>query len=82
MSGDRISGIISVDDHLIEPPDLFEGRMPAHLVERAPKIVEFENGQQAWVYEDQLFANVGLNAVAGRPRDEWSMVKARSCCRP
>ncbi|HMC40753.1 MAG TPA: amidohydrolase family protein [Acidimicrobiales bacterium] len=77
MSGDRISGIISVDDHLIEPPDLFEGRMPAHLVERAPKIVEFENGQQAWVYEDQLFANVGLNAVAGRPRDEWSMEPAR-----
>ena len=22
--------VISVDDHLIEPPDLFEGRMPAH----------------------------------------------------
>jgi predicted TIM-barrel fold metal-dependent hydrolase len=69
--------IISVDDHLIEPPDLFEGRMPEALVDRAPRIVEFENGQQAWVYEDQLFANVGLNAVVGRPRDEWSMEPAR-----
>ena len=75
LSGDQ--PIISVDDHLIEPPDLFEGRMPSHLVDRAPKIVEFENGQQAWVYEDQLFANVGLNAVVGRPRDEWSMEPAR-----
>ena len=57
--------IISVDDHLIEPPDLFEGRMPAALADRAPKIVEFENGQQAWEYEGQLYANVGLNAVVG-----------------
>ena len=69
--------IVSVDDHLIEPPDLFEGRMPADLVDRAPRIVEFEDGRQAWVYEDNLYANVGLNAVAGRPRDEWSMEPAR-----
>jgi predicted TIM-barrel fold metal-dependent hydrolase len=69
--------IISVDDHLIEPPDLFEGRMPAHLVERAPKIVELENGQQAWEYEGRLYPNVGLNAVVGRPREDWSMDPAR-----
>ena len=74
-SGDPM--IVSVDDHLIEPPDLFEGRMPAGLVDRAPKIVEFEDGRQAWEYEGNLYANVGLNAVAGRPRDEWSMEPAR-----
>jgi predicted TIM-barrel fold metal-dependent hydrolase len=77
MLGDTAGAIISVDDHLIEPPDLFEGRMPVALVDRAPRIVEFENGGQAWVYEDQLFANVGLNAVVGRPREEWSMEPAR-----
>jgi predicted TIM-barrel fold metal-dependent hydrolase len=69
--------IISVDDHLIEPPDLFEGRMPSHLVDRAPRIIEFEDGRQAWDYEGGLYANVGLNAVVGRPRDEWSMEPAR-----
>jgi predicted TIM-barrel fold metal-dependent hydrolase len=69
--------IISVDDHLIEPPDLFEGRMPSSLAERSPKVVEFEDGRQAWVYEDQLYPNVGLNAVVGRPREEWSMDPAR-----
>jgi predicted TIM-barrel fold metal-dependent hydrolase len=69
--------IISVDDHLIEPPDLFEGRMPSHLVDRAPRIIEFEDGRQAWDYEGNLYANVGLNAVVGRPRDEWSMEPAR-----
>jgi predicted TIM-barrel fold metal-dependent hydrolase len=69
--------IISVDDHLIEPADLFDGRMPPGLAERAPKIVELENGQEAWTYEDRLYPNVGLNAVVGRPRDEWSMEPAR-----
>jgi predicted TIM-barrel fold metal-dependent hydrolase len=74
-SGDPM--IVSVDDHLIEPPDLFEGRMPAALVDSAPRIVEFDDGRQAWVYEDKLYPNVGLNAVAGRPREEWSMEPAR-----
>lgn len=69
--------IISVDDHLIEPPDLFEGRMPAALVDQAPRVIEFEDGRQAWSYEEQLYPNVGLNAVVGRPRDEWSMDPAR-----
>ena len=69
--------VISVDDHLIEPPDLFEGRMPAALADRAPRVVEFENGSQAWTYEDNLFPNVGLNAVVGRPKDQWSMDPAR-----
>jgi predicted TIM-barrel fold metal-dependent hydrolase len=69
--------IISVDDHLIEPPDLFEGRMPAGLADRAPRIAEMPNGQQVWLYEDNVYANVGLNAVVGRPKDEWSMEPAR-----
>jgi hypothetical protein len=27
--------VISVDDHLVEPRDMFEGRLPAKLQERA-----------------------------------------------
>ena len=69
--------VISVDDHLIEPPDLFVGRMPAALDDRAPRVVEFDTGAQAWAYEDNLYPNVGLNAVVGRPRDEWNMEPAR-----
>jgi predicted TIM-barrel fold metal-dependent hydrolase len=69
--------VISVDDHLIEPADLFEGRMPSGLQDRAPRIVEFAGGAQAWTYEDGLYPNVGLNAVVGRPKDQWSMEPAR-----
>jgi predicted TIM-barrel fold metal-dependent hydrolase len=69
--------IISVDDHLIEPRDLFDGRMPSKLVDRAPKVVDLDEKREAWIYEDKLYANVGLNAVIGRPKDEWSMDPAR-----
>ena len=69
--------VISVDDHLIEPPDLFEGRMPADLAESAPRVVEDEHGSQAWLFEGNRYPNVGLNAVVGRPRTEWSMDPAR-----
>jgi predicted TIM-barrel fold metal-dependent hydrolase len=69
--------IISVDDHLIEPPDLFEGRLPAALQGGAPVVVEAADGTQSWVFEAHHYPNVGLNAVVGRPREEWSMEPAR-----
>jgi predicted TIM-barrel fold metal-dependent hydrolase len=69
--------IISVDDHLIEPAHLFEGRVPKELAERAPRVVTLEDGRETWVYEDGFYPQVGLNAVAGRPKAEWSMEPAR-----
>ncbi|MFL6204576.1 MAG: amidohydrolase family protein [Acidimicrobiales bacterium] len=68
--------IVSVDDHLIEPPDLFEGRMPAAMADRAPRIVTGDDGRQVWTYEGNIYPNIGLNAVVGRPKDEWSMAPA------
>jgi predicted TIM-barrel fold metal-dependent hydrolase len=69
--------IVSVDDHLIEPPDLFDGRMPARVSAVAPKVVEDEDGKQLWEFDGNRYPNVGLNAVVGRPADEWSMEPAR-----
>jgi len=69
--------IISVDDHLIEPAHLFEGRMPQHLEDKAPRVVTLPDGRETWVYEDGLYPQVGLNAVAGRAKEEWSMEPAR-----
>jgi predicted TIM-barrel fold metal-dependent hydrolase len=62
--------LISVDDHLIEPPDTFEGRIPAHLAEKAPRIIDHD-GAPAWLMDDKILPNFGLNAVAGRPPEEW-----------
>src|SRR3954467_10980083 len=68
--------LISVDDHVIEPPDMFEGRLPKALADRAPKIAE-ATGSQVWQYEGRTYPNIGLNAVIGRPKEEWSMEPAR-----
>jgi predicted TIM-barrel fold metal-dependent hydrolase len=69
--------IISVDDHLIEPAHCFEGRLPAALQDRAPRVVTLDDGRETWIYEENLYPQVGLNAVAGRPKAEWSMEPAR-----
>jgi len=69
--------VISVDDHLIEPPDLFDGRLPGALAPRGPRVVELDGGREAWEYEGNLYPNVGLNAVVGRPKEQWSMDPAR-----
>ncbi|MDT3443419.1 amidohydrolase family protein [Pseudofrankia sp. BMG5.37] len=61
--------IISVDDHVVEPPHLFAGRVPAQFADAAPRIVETERGHQVWLFEDQRFTQVGMNAVAGRRPD-------------
>jgi len=54
--------IISVDDHLIEPPDLFEGRLSRTMTGGAPGIVELDGGQQPWICEGNLYPNVELAA--------------------
>ncbi len=58
--------IISVDDHVVEPAHTFEGRLPALLQDRAPRIVETAQGHQVWEFEGERYTQVGMNAVAGR----------------
>ena len=58
--------VISVDDHLVEPPDMFEGRLPAKLRPLAPKVVETKQGHEVWEFDGERYSQVGMNAVAGR----------------
>ncbi len=69
--------IISVDDHLVEPRDLFDGRLPGRLAERAPRVIETETGRELWEYEGTRYPQVGLNAVCGRPKDQWTLEPSR-----
>jgi predicted TIM-barrel fold metal-dependent hydrolase len=36
---DDVPRIISVDDHVVEPPDLWTSRLPADVLDRAPRVV-------------------------------------------
>jgi len=69
--------VISVDDHIVEPPDAFAGRLPAAFAERAPRVIERADGSEAWVFEGQELPNVGFNAVVGRPVTEYSFEPTR-----
>jgi predicted TIM-barrel fold metal-dependent hydrolase len=73
----RYYTVISCDDHLVEPPHTFEGRVPAKLADRAPRVVEQEDGREMWLYDGELLPNVGFNAVIGRPVDEYSFDPTR-----
>ena len=68
---ERSFTIISVDDHLTEPADLFVTRFPAKLRDEAPQIVIQPDGSEVWRYKGRVYADNGLSVVAGRPREEW-----------
>ncbi len=69
--------IISVDDHVVEPPDAFVDRFPAKYRDAAPRVVETDDGGEAWLWNGELLPNVGFNAVAGRPTTEYGFEPTR-----
>jgi hypothetical protein len=36
--------LVSTDDHIIEPPDMFEGRLPSKYADRTPREVSLSGG--------------------------------------
>lgn len=69
--------VISADDHIVEPPWTFTNHIHSRYKDRAPKVVEQTNGTQTWMLEGESLPNVGFNAVAGRPVDEYSFEPTR-----
>jgi predicted TIM-barrel fold metal-dependent hydrolase len=69
--------VISADDHIVEPPDTFTGRVPARFADRAPRVIETPDGRQVWLYDGQELPNVGFNAVVGRPVEEYGFEPVR-----
>ncbi|HEX5588576.1 MAG TPA: amidohydrolase family protein [Acidimicrobiia bacterium] len=64
--------LISIDDHIIEPADMFDRHMPAKYADLAPKYVHGgPDGVDHWSYQGQQTGSVGLNAVASWPHEEW-----------
>lgn len=64
--------LVSVDDHVIEPPDAFVRHFPQRLKHRAP-VIQNVNGADVWFWEGRRYPSIGLNAVVGRPRSEYGM---------
>ena len=65
--------LVSVDDHVVEPAHLFDGRLPEKYQDLAPRFVHLDDGTDVWRYEGVDLPNIGLNAVAGRPPEEYGL---------
>jgi len=64
--------LVSIDDHIIEPADLFDKHLPEKYRDRGPKFQRMPDGTDTWVFQGEVMGTVGLGAVASWPRDEWS----------
>jgi predicted TIM-barrel fold metal-dependent hydrolase len=65
--------LVSVDDHVVEPPDMFDAFLPAKWKDVAPRVISKDDGTDVWLYEGQELPNIGLNAVSGRPPEEYGI---------
>ena len=65
--------IVSVDDHVIEHPNVWQDRLPAKFKEAGPKNVTEANGNDVWIFEGRSQYNIGLNAVAGKRREDFGL---------
>src|SRR5215211_4710335 len=63
--------IVSADDHVLEPADVFSRRMPRALVDAAPHVVYDADDAAYWQIDDLRMPNVILNGAVGRPFEEW-----------
>ncbi len=63
--------LISVDDHILEPPTLWTDRVAVKDRDRAPHI-ETIDGVEGWVYDGRLMPHSGLSAVVGKTKEEFS----------
>jgi predicted TIM-barrel fold metal-dependent hydrolase len=76
--------IISVDDHFVEPGDLFVNHLPSKFLDIAPRIVPTDDGGEVWKFPDELVPNLmTTTSIVGRPVEEWGFFPLRlDECRP
>jgi len=71
MTSSARDWLISVDDHVIEPPGVWRDRVPSRLRDAARTFVADDDGE-AWLWEGQRFPTTGLFATAGKRVEEFS----------
>ena len=66
--------LVSVDDHVVEPPDLFDDHLPAKWKDRAPVLRHnATTAPTSGCSRATSCPNIGLNAVVGRPPEEYGI---------
>lgn len=63
--------LVSVDDHIVEPPTLFDQHLGIQHKAIKPLVLKDDKGADYWLFEGRRAGNIGLNAVVGRMREEY-----------
>jgi predicted TIM-barrel fold metal-dependent hydrolase len=63
--------IISADDHIVEPPHVWQDRLPQRMRAEGPRVVRDDQGEDLWVYAGRTYPQSLIAAVAGRPLATW-----------
>ena len=69
--------VVSVDDHVIEHPNVWQDRLANKYKEAGPKNFKDEAGNDVWEFEGRRQYNIGLNAVAGKKREDYGLDPTR-----
>ncbi|MEA2639389.1 MAG: hypothetical protein QOF51_783, partial [Chloroflexota bacterium] len=75
-------GLVSADDHVLEPPDLWTARLGSRFRDRAPHLERAADGTEHWVVDGQVLlggrvAEVGaLMADRNHEPTRWDEVPA------
>lgn len=64
--------LVSIDDHMVEPPDMYDNHVPAKYRDLAPRVVRNERGVDEWEFQGAKTSTpFGMAATVGWPREEW-----------
>jgi predicted TIM-barrel fold metal-dependent hydrolase len=63
--------LISVDDHVVEPPHTWSNRVASADRDRAPHVVRMDDGTDAWVYMDKVYPVPFLGGASGKDVQTW-----------
>ena len=59
--------VISADNHILEPRELFVERLPKEYRDRAPRVMRGADGGDGWSYDGKTVERtLGIEATAGR----------------
>lgn len=63
---------VSADSHLEAPPDLWSSRLPDKYRDRAPHVVQLEDGGDGWAMGDAEPVPLGLQVTGGQKYTEFT----------
>ena len=55
------------------PPTCSKAGSPRRYADVTPRVIRQPDGSEVWTFNGAIIPNIGLNAVAGRPREEYGI---------